>query len=280
MKIFISLIFWFYASDVTKADIYHWVDDQGSPHYSDRPHRNAKVLSIDPGYSYFRVIKVYDGDTILLDNGLKVRFLGINTPEIETRNHPAEPGASEARNWLLKKLAQQKVRLETDVEKKDKYDRSLAHIFTESGDHLNLELVRAGLATVAIHPPNLKYTDSLLNMQSKAEAEKRGIWGLKYYAVRPFSELMNTSTKGWKRVTGEVKKIRKTRQNIYLLFSDQFSIKINKKNLDLFPDLNNYLGNTVEARGWMHQSKNRLVMRIRHPGSIKVIKQQNKKTGM
>ncbi len=268
MKFFLLIVVFVVDSSAFCAEVFQWLDNQGRRHYSDQPHHNAEILTINPGYSYQKVRKVYDGDTVLLMNGQKVRFLGINTPEVAHRNEKAQVGGEEAKKWLQKKLKNTKVRLERDVEKKDKYGRLLAYVFTEDGIHLNLELVKKGLATANIYPPNLKYVDAFLAAQEKAENARRGLWAYRQYSSQPFTRLQNGNLQGWKRVTGVIKKIKYTRKNIYLQFSDNFAIKINRRTKYLFPDLEQYRGKKVEVRGWLHKSKGRITMLVRHPGNI------------
>ncbi|MCK5479124.1 MAG: thermonuclease family protein [Methylococcales bacterium] len=268
--------FWFpllllFAPFSTQAEIFLWVDDNGDKHYSDLPHPNAQTLQVDPGYTYHKIKKVYDGDTILLDNGKKVRFLGINTPEVEGRNKSAQRGGEEAKTWLLDKLKNNKIRLEHDVEKQDKYSRLLAHVFTEDKEHINLELVKKGLASVTIHPPNLKYTDALLAAQQQAEQIRLGIWSYKEYKPRQVSQIKNVRFKGWQRVMGRIKNLRHTRKYSYLNFSDTFALKIERKSSELFAKLESYVGKKVEARGWINKNKNRYNMLIRHPSAIIII---------
>ena len=254
----------------TQAEIFQWIDGSGNKHFSDRPHPDATTLRINPGYTYYDVKKIYDGDTILLANGKKVRFLGINTPEVEGRNKAVQAGGEEAKHWLQKKLKNKRVRLLTDVEKQDKYDRLLAHIFTEDKQHINLELVKSGLASVNIHPPNLKYTDELLKAELQAERYRLGIWNYKEYAPKPVNQITQARFKGWQRVVGQIKNIRHTRKYSYLNLSDNFGVKIEKKTTGLFPELESYVGKKVEVRGWINKNKNRYSMFIRHPSQIKV----------
>lgn len=129
----------------------------------------------------YTVTKVYDGDTVLLDNRLKVRLLNFNTLEIERYQKLGETGGEIARKGLKRLLAGQKVRLETDVERKDKYGRTLGHLLTVSGLHLNLEMVKKGWATVSLHPPNLNYSKTMLLAQQKAQSEQIALWGMVEY---------------------------------------------------------------------------------------------------
>ncbi len=255
-------------SNTAAAEIFLWVDADGKKHFSDIPQHNAEVLKINTGYSYYVVKKVFDGDTVLLSNGKKVRFLGINTPEVEGRNKSAQAGGEEAKQWLIKKLKNKKVRLELDVEKKDKYGRLLAHVFTEQKEHINLELVKKGLASVNIFPPGLKYSDDFLQAQKAAEKDGIGIWRFKEYASKPAKQIKQGRYKGWQRVTGKIKNIRQTRKYSYLDFTDVFSLKIAKKSLSLFPEPGSYIGKKVEARGWINKHKKQYSMFIRHPGAI------------
>lgn len=261
----------FFISFSSQAEIYQWLDANGNKHFSDKAHPNAQTLEVNPGYTYHHVKKVYDGDTILLANGKKVRFLGINTPEVEGRYKTAQAGGEEAKRWLERKLKNKKVRLLKDVEKQDKYGRLLAHVFTENKQHINLELVKRGLASVNIHPPNLKFTHELLKAEQQAEEARLGIWSYQEYAPKQVNQIKQVRYKGWQRVVGQIINIRHTRKYSYLNFSDTFGLKIERKSRDLFPELKNYFGKKLEVRGWINKHKNRHSMFIRHPAQLKEI---------
>ena len=82
------------------------------------------------GY-YARVVYVYDGDTVNLDNGENVRYLGIDTPEMNYKKPPAERFAEQAKRFNEQLVAQKKVRLEFDAQRRDKYDRLLAYVYVD-----------------------------------------------------------------------------------------------------------------------------------------------------
>lgn len=254
------------------AEVFGWQDSQGRRHYSDRKHENAQVLKFDPGVSYYEVDKVFDGDTLLLSNGQKVRFLGVNTPEVAGRNKSAEIGGSEAKAWLKQRLEHKKVSLQGDVEKEDKYQRQLAYVFSEDKQNINLELVRLGLATVNIYPPNLKYVDALLEAQRSAEQAGLGVWGYTEYAPQSFQLINEDNYRGWKRLTGRVSGLKKTAKYSYLQFSDRFALQIDNHFSSLFPELESYVGKNLEARGWVNKVKDRFTLQVRHPGDIKILK--------
>jgi micrococcal nuclease len=116
---------------------------------------------------------VYDGDTIAVQIGgavYRVRYIGMNTPEM-----PHECYAREATNknseWVLHKT----VRLEKDVRETDHLGRLLRYVYV--GDvFVNAELVRLGYAQVYTVPPDVKYASYFLQLQQEARDAGRGLW--------------------------------------------------------------------------------------------------------
>jgi len=266
MHLIILLLF---LSFSVQAEIFQWIDEEGDKHFSDKPHRDAKIFQLNKTYSYYQVKKIYDGDTLLLMSGQKVRLLGVNTPEVEGRNKLAQAGGEEAKQWLLARLKNQKIRLEKDAEKKDKYGRLLAHVFTEDKQHINLELVKTGLASVNVYPPSLKYTGELLKAEQQAEQKIIGIWARPEYAVKPVEDIISGAFKGWQRVSGKVKSVHHARKYSYLKLSDYFSLKIAQQSLEFFPELESYIGKKIEVRGWIKRYKNKYSLFVRHSSAIK-----------
>ncbi len=126
--------------------------------------------------SYHKVKFVYDGDTVLLNSGEKVRYLGINTPEIDHQEGKHEFMALDARRFNKKIVKGTQIRLEYDTKKRDRYGRLLAYVFLKNEKMVNELLIRKGLAHVLLYRKNLKYKDILLDSQRKAMKAKRGIW--------------------------------------------------------------------------------------------------------
>lgn len=116
-----------------------------------------------------KVNYVIDGDTIVLDNGETVRYLGINAPEI------GQPYSSKSLELNKKLVLGKKVRLEFDIQKRDRYGRLLAYVWTD-GLLVNEKLVEEGLAVSETIQPNVKYQDRIVQAQIKARENCRGIW--------------------------------------------------------------------------------------------------------
>ncbi len=268
----VILVLWLVLLGLANADVYQWQDANGKAHFSDRAYPDAQVkkLAIKPGYDFFRVKTVYDGDTVVLEDGRKIRLLGINTPEVQHRDKLADAGGEDAKRWLQTKLQNSRVRLELAAEKTDKYGRTLAHLFTDNKEHINLQLVAAGLAEVSIYPPNLLYVADLVKAEEQAEKARLGIWQQAQYQPIAVVNLAVEPHSGWTRVVGKVSNVRSTRKSVYLEFSGGFQARIEQQWLELFPDVNEYIDKTVEVRGWLNKNKGQLSMLIRHPSAIKM----------
>ena len=116
-----------------------------------------------------RVAFVVDGDTVELADGRRVRYIGINTPEVD------QPYAAEATAFNESLVAGREVRLETDAQESDPYGRILAYVW--AGDtFVNLELVRQGYAVATTVPPNVRYADAFVRAEREAREAARGLW--------------------------------------------------------------------------------------------------------
>ena len=124
------------------------------------------------------VIRVVDGDTInvqLADRVEKIRYIGVNAPEIHHPIKGEEPGGRAAAQVNRGLVIGRRVRLELDVQPRDRYGRLLAYVWV--GDTMvNAELVRLGYAQVMTVPPNVRYQDLFLKLQREARDASRGLW--------------------------------------------------------------------------------------------------------
>ncbi|MBF0123034.1 MAG: thermonuclease family protein [Candidatus Omnitrophica bacterium] len=135
------------------------------------------------------VINVYDGDTIKLSNGEKVRFIGIDTPELHNNPKLAHDVKKlgidaetikkmGARSYEFTRdlLADHDVRLEFDTQSRDRYGRLLAYVYLDDGTFVNEEIIRNGYAYPMRIAPNTKHAADFKALYEKAQANKRGLW--------------------------------------------------------------------------------------------------------
>jgi len=127
-----------------------------------------------------QVVRVIDGDTVqiccIAGKREKVRYIGINTPETKHPQKGVERYGEEAAkaNWML--VVGKTVRLEFDVQQRDRYGRLLAYVYLEDDTFVNAWLVEHGYAMVMTVPPNVKYQELFLRLQREAREEGRGLW--------------------------------------------------------------------------------------------------------
>lgn len=125
---------------------------------------------------YFTVKRVIDGDTIELDNGKKVRYIGIDTPETVNPRKLVQCYGLEASSKNKALVEGKKIRLEKDITETDKYKRLLRYVYLEDGTFVNLLLVEEGYATSYSYPPDIKYQDDFIRAQDKAKEAGKGLW--------------------------------------------------------------------------------------------------------
>ena len=123
----------------------------------------------------YTVSKVIDGDSIVLETGEQVRYLGIDAPELGKQGGGPQFYAKEAAAFNKQLVLLKKVRLEFDAERHDAYGRLLAYVFVKNL-FVNGELVKRGYARAMIKPPNVKYKDLLIKYQNEAMSKEIGLW--------------------------------------------------------------------------------------------------------
>lgn len=130
------------------------------------------------GQPAYQVLRVIDGDTIEVElegRKEKVRYIGINAPELhETFGFKA----SRANRELVDG---QTVKLEFDEQRRDQYGRTLAYVYVQPAGQpqwvmVNAELLRRGLACVTTYPPNLRHQEHFGRLQDEARKGRLGLW--------------------------------------------------------------------------------------------------------
>ncbi len=157
----------------------------------------------------YKVVKVLDGDTIILENGWHVRYLGIDAPETKRRFQgdwiEVNQKFSEEAKMLNEALVLgKKVRLEFDKVVKDRYGRYLAYCYVGK-KMVNLELLRKGLAFIFFMAPNDKYAGVFKEWLCEAYRGKKGLWASPETIITP--EQMRYYNYYVKAVVGKVRRV-------------------------------------------------------------------------
>ncbi len=129
------------------------------------------------------VVRVVDGDTVhvrLGERDEKVRYIGIDTPETHHPTRGEEPGGRAATAVNGRLVGDRAVRLEPDVQLRDRYGRLLAYVWVTRPDGaelmVNAELVRLGYAQVLTVPPNVRHAELFRKLATEAREHHRGLW--------------------------------------------------------------------------------------------------------
>lgn len=132
-----------------------------------------------PSFDTAIVRTVVDGDTILVASGNReeyVRLIGIDAPEQVGEGEEPECYATESTGRATTLMLTKEVRLEKDVEERDKYGRLLRYVYVD-GVSVEEEMLRGGYVRTLSIPPNTKYKERFKEAEGFAQASDRGLWG-------------------------------------------------------------------------------------------------------
>ena len=224
-----------------------------------------------------KVAHVYDGDTVKLVDGRKLRLIGINTPERGRDNQKDEPFYLKAKNQLQQIIQKNnnQIKVAFGRDKQDRYKRWLAHIFTLKNENITATLLRNGMGFTVFIPPNIRLLNCYKTAEHEAKKYKRGIWN------HSFSHFVNVtslgkSARGFHQVKGTVDRIGESRSSFWLNLNSKskakFALRILKKELQYFPNFHpkDLINQQVIARGWIYKTKDEQRMTIHHPASLEI----------
>lgn len=117
------------------------------------------------------VTKVIDGDTIEVENNIRVRMIGIDAPEVKSDECYEE----ESTKFLKSLIGNQKVELEKDISETDKYGRILRYVYKD-GVLVNELMVARGYAKSSSYPPDTKYQKDFAEAERSARNQNMGLW--------------------------------------------------------------------------------------------------------
>lgn len=223
-----------------------------------------------------RVDFVYDGDTVRLVDGRRIRLIGLDTPEFHHRDErrEAEPYAVEAHEALKALLAEhgQQVLLVHDRQRHDRYQRTLAHLYTPDGRSITALMLQQGLGTRLTIPPNDWNVDCYRDAEREAGIAQRGIWSLSQNSLFEATELPRDAT-GFRRVEGRVTRIGESPRAIWINLEGDVALRIDREDLQFFPDLDvtSLMDARVRGRGYVYNHRGQLRIRLRHAADLEIL---------
>lgn len=215
------------------------------------------------------VKQINDGDTITLENGRLVRFIGIDTPEINHRNKSrSEPYALQAKQLLQRYIkVGDKVHLLFGKRKQDKYGRILAYVYSKTGRNLALLQLQAGLAKQLVIGSNDRFWRCFQKAEKQARLRKKGVWS-------GFSPLraarITKEDKGYQYIRGRISEITENKKGMQFFLDKKLKVRISASNLKKFKA--NHIGFSVHDRvlltGKVSFSGNKPTLTLYHPVQI------------
>lgn len=202
------------------------------------------------GLDTAQVRQVIDGDTLRLQDGRSVRMIGINAPEIGRQGRGDEPYAVAARRRLqaLVDDSDGLVGLQLGRESKDRYQRTLAHVYGRGGVNFEAQLLAEGLALQVAVAPNVEQ----IACQQLAERAARKA-GLGLWRQSPAIAAAQVERAGFALLGGRVSKVERNRAGAWVELDDSVVLHVAPKVFEQFPEgwLDSLEGRQVEARGWV-----------------------------
>ncbi|CAA6824637.1 MAG: Unknown protein [uncultured Thiotrichaceae bacterium] len=230
---------------------------------------NASNCSPSSSTEIATVKWVYDGDTVKLTDGRKIRIIGIDTPEMPRKNKKGEAFAGQATKALREKLAanNNQVRLQIGKKTVDKYHRQLAHLFTPDQQNLSEWLLEQGLATTLLIHPNFTFAECYQKAERRAQLAKTNIWSQTDFQIQTPAQLDKQFT-GYVRLKGTVHRIKHRKRRVTLALDEKIYITIKEPELKLFKNLDELAGKTITVSGLLYRHKKNAYIRLLHPSYL------------
>ncbi len=151
-----------------------YVQDQHKPKVSGITY--DKSIIVEEGKPV-KVVEAVDGDTVVLANGEKLRYIGIDTPESVDPRKPVQCFAHEAAERNKQLVEGKEIIFYKDVSPKDIYDRWLGFVYLPDGTFVNETLVKEGFAFSYRYVPDVSKTEQFKQAETYARTNQLGLWG-------------------------------------------------------------------------------------------------------
>ncbi len=221
---------------------------------------------------------VYDGDSLLLTDKRKIRIIGIDTPETKHHKQKAQAYGAKAREALrvLLKNNHYQVSLRYGKERKDKYARTLAHVYLQDGTNISNWMLEQGYAKTLAFPPNIELAKCYKRAEEIAQEQSLKIWRYKSNKVRDAASLPRRIN-GYVRLKGKVSKIKFYRKSVIIELESAskrlIQVKIKKKSLKYFTEIapDKLWNKTIIVTGLLRNKKGKRVLYLNYSTQLKVV---------
>ncbi|MCB5162312.1 thermonuclease family protein [Marinomonas algarum] len=230
------------------------------------PLRSSDLCSATEALELAKIERVVDGDTIHLEDGRKVRLIGLDTPELDHKKGLHEPYALAAKNFLTEHLDHY-VYIQKSKSDRDRYGRYLYYLFDKDRISLTSQLLSEGLGYRIAVSPNLAYQDCFIASENAARRAHKGLWQ---------QPLQWQPKAGFAISRVNITSVTQNRGGWWLETNQDLVINLPANTSHYWPAQKVFYleGKAVEVRGWQHQRKSRhsnfasWVLSVRHPNDL------------
>ena len=226
-----------------------------------------------------KVIRIIDGDTVVLKDQTRVRLVGIQAPKLPLgrKGFKGWPLGFASKKQLSDLILDKYVTLYYGGQRQDRYGRALAHLFLRDGTWVQGEMLKAGMARVYSFADNRAIVPQMLQAEQMARQQTMGMWALDFYQPKDQEQSANYHN-SFQLVRGTVIQVAKIRGTYYLNFGEDwrqdFTIVIKSRAARKFIkagiDPAIYDGKKIEVRGWL-KSYNGPMIELSHPEQLTII---------
>ncbi|RRJ83148.1 thermonuclease family protein [Aestuariirhabdus litorea] len=223
--------------------------------------------------------RVFDGDTLLLRDGRRVRLVGVNTPELGRDGRSDGVGARAAKAFVEQRLrGGEPLLIEPAEQPRDRYGRLLARVYLgQERRSLSELLLEQGLGVLVVVPPNERGWGCLAQAEARARARRLGVW-----RSLP-SSLSGLTHSGFYLLEGRVTGVNEGGDALWVALGERLVLRFSRHDLARFPALERRLlkGQRLEVRGWvidrqarggkLKPGHRRWMLPVRHPAMVRFI---------
>ncbi|GAA5315752.1 MAG: thermonuclease family protein [Candidatus Pelagadaptatus aseana] len=198
-----------------------------------------------------RVAHVYDGDTVRLADGRRLRLLGINTPELARDGRPAQLFAAETKELVVDSLAHGQWRLLSGHRDQDRHGRQLGYLLDHRGISLGSVLVDRGAAMWVAKAPDVGHVACMKSLERGAQMRQAGLWaGEAWRSTR--ARDVSSEALGFQLLHGKITRVDAGRsgRHSYVELDDHLVLRLSP---DIAADTDRWLGRELRVRGWLVQ---------------------------
>jgi endonuclease YncB( thermonuclease family) len=227
-----------------------------------------------------RIVRIEKNGDIVLFDGRAARLEGILLPDAASDRAP-QFVATQAIAALGKIVADHPVALAADVPKEDRYGRIRSQVLVQNSDSeiwVQREMLRRGLARVAIAPDRNECVTELYAAEAEARHDRAGLWSLPAYAVRHPSQT-GSDAGTFQIVEGRVILVSRGGNRIFLAFNSSpdsdFAATISADDMKRFREIGvdpfAYENETVRVRGLVERVRGRMEIELATPAQVQIV---------